>query len=60
MKDVATALGITTLKAEQEEAITLFMLGRDVFVALHTGCRKSLCYYSLLFMFDHLRKVKKK
>ena len=37
-------LAITTVKAEQEEAITHFALGRDVFVALPTGHGKSFCY----------------
>ena len=48
------------LKAEQEEAITQFALGRDVFVALPTGYSKGLCYYSLPLVFDRLRKVEKK
>ena len=37
IKDATRALGITNLKVEQEEAITQFALGRDVFVALPTG-----------------------
>ena len=43
------------LKDEQEEAITHFALGRDVFVSLPTGYGKSFCYQAL----DCLRKVEK-
>ena len=39
IKAAATTLGITTVKAEKEEAIMHFALGRDVFVALPTGSR---------------------
>ena len=58
--DAATALGFTSLKPEQEEAITQFTLGRDVFVALPTGNGKSLCYYCLPYVFDSVRKVENK
>ena len=44
MQLVAT-LGIGTLKPEQEEAISQFLQGRDVFVALPTGYGKRLCYF---------------
>ena len=56
------ALGFTSLKPEQEEAITQFTLGRDVFVALPTGYGKSLCYYSPVprpFSYAHAREGKK-
>ena len=49
IKAAATTLGITTVKAEKEEAITHFALGRDVFY-----------YQALLLVFDCLRKVEKK
>ena len=58
--DAATALGFTSLKPEQEETITQFTLGRDMFVALPTGYGKSLCYYCLPYVFDSVRKVENK
>ena len=48
-----------TVKAEQEEAITHFALGRDVFVSLPTGYGNSFCYQALPLVFDCLRKVEK-
>ena len=52
IRDSASALGINMLKPEQEKAILQFLLGRDVFVALPTGYRKSLCYFVLPLVFD--------
>lgn len=50
--DAASVLRISILKVEQEGAITQFVLSRDVFVALPTGYRKSLCYFTLPLIFD--------
>ena len=47
------------LKAEQAAAISKFASGKDVFVALPTGYRKSLCYCCLPYIFDHLKSVEK-
>ena len=55
--EVASALGISTLKSQQSEAIFQFLHGRDVFVALPTGYGKSLCYMALPWIFDRLRGV---
>lgn len=40
----------------QKLAIKSFVQGHDVFVALLTGSRKSLCYWLLPLVFDYLRK----
>ena len=37
IREAAASLGYPALKPEQEEAITQFLMGRDVFVALPTG-----------------------
>ena len=50
----ATNLGYPTVKEEQGQAITAFVSGKDVFVALPTGYEKSLCYALLPFVFDSL------
>ena len=52
--EVASALGISTLKSQQSEAIFQFLHGRD---ALPTGYGKSLCYMALPWIFDRLRGV---
>ena len=57
INDAASALGVITLKPEQEEAITSFVQGKDVFVALPTGYGKSLCYFALPLVFDRVRAV---
>ena len=51
VRDAARSLGYECLKAKQEEAITQFVMGRDVFVALPMGYRKSLCYSCLPYVF---------
>jgi len=48
-------MGYQELRAKQQEAILAFMRGRDVFVALPTGCGKSLCYAILPGAFDAVR-----
>ena len=53
----ATSLGYSKLKPEQEQAITYFARGNDVFVALPTGYGKSLCFALLPRVFDLLRGV---
>ena len=57
IKTVACSLGYDKLKKEQEESISNFAKGRDVFVSLPTGYGKSICYIILPWLFDELRKV---
>ena len=40
---VATSLGYSRLKREQELALEAFTSGKDVFVSLPTGFGKSVC-----------------
>ena len=40
IRETAASLGYPALKPEQKEAITQFLMGRDVFVALPTGYGK--------------------
>ena len=48
-------LGYDRPTQEQAQAVRRFMLGSDVLVMLPTGSGKSLCYASLLYIFDSLR-----
>ena len=56
LEDIITAaaanLGYPAVKEEQRQAITAFVSGKDVFVALPTGYGKSLCYVLLQCVFD--------
>ena len=55
-----TYLGYTKLKPQQEEIITEYVLGKDVFVSLPTGFGKSICYGCLPIVFDILRGLDEK
>lgn len=47
-------LCFSELRPKQDEAVRLFLRGKDVFVWLPTGSGKSLCYCLLPKAFDHL------
>ena len=49
-------LGYDRPTQEQAQAVRTFVLGSDVFVMLPTGSGKSLCYASLPYIFDSLRR----
>jgi len=49
---VSLRLGYSHPKLCQEEAVTTFLLGRDVFLSLPTGYGKSFCYSCLPLVFD--------
>lgn len=64
-EDINTAInnamkmvGLENLKREQHEAIQEFVNGKDVFVSLLTGYRKSYRYALLPLVFDVLRESK--
>ena len=52
--ECAKALGLCTLKAYQREAVTTFLSGQDVFVALPTGYGKSIYGILPLVYYDKL------
>ncbi len=44
LKTLKSSFGFTAFRPNQEQIITAFLAGRDVFAALPTGGGKSLCY----------------
>ena len=57
VNDVAIQkLGYDRPTQEQAQAVRSFVLGSNVFVMLPTGSGKSLCYASLPYIFDSLRR----
>ena len=49
-----TAMHLRPLKPKQLEALESFMSGKDTFVALPTGYRKSVIFAMLPLMFDNI------
>ena len=47
IKKSVMRLGYAKLKREQEDVVTAFLSGRDVFLILPTGFGKTLCYACL-------------
>ena len=55
---VAQQLGYREMKAEQLQVVTYVLKGHDVFAILPTGFGKTLCFASLLHLFDRLLPVR--
>ena len=55
VSDSVREMGLTTLKPKQLEAVLAFLDGKDTFVSLPTGYRKSIIYGILPIVFDKLR-----
>ena len=55
---VASQLGYSRLRPNQEQVIRHFLHGSDVFVSLPTGSRNSLCYCLLPGVFDEMHRSK--
>ena len=56
LHSVLLRLGYSYPKPAQVEAVTTFILGRDVFLSLPTGYGKSLCYSCLPLVFDMIKQ----
>ena len=56
---VFVQLGYDKPADDQQRAIKEFVQGRDVFVSLPTGAGKSLCYATLPYVFDKLRRYQR-
>ena len=57
IESALTRLGYENLRPMQKLAVQSFEQGRDVFVSLPTGSGKSLCYWLLPLVFEHLRGI---
>ena len=55
ISEAAEKLGFQQLKPKQSEAVKAFVEGRDVFVSLLTGYRKSIIYGILPIVYDKIR-----
>ena len=49
-------LGYTAATSDQDKAVREFLQGKDAFVSLSTGEEKSLCFATLLAVFDFLKQ----
>ena len=57
VSEAVKTMGYSRLTSKQNEVVTAFVGGQDVFVSLPTGSGKSLCYCILPIVFDLLRRV---
>ena len=56
VREAASRLGFTNVKPQQLEAILAFCGGKDVFVSLPTGFRKTLIFAVLPSLFNTIRR----
>ena len=55
IEESVDVLGLRSLKEHQRKAVTAFMSGSDVFVALPTGYGKSVIFAILPILFDKVK-----
>ena len=55
-KHAFLTLGYAAATTDQDKAVREFLQGKDVFVSLPTGEGKSLCFATLLAVFDFLKQ----
>ena len=56
IKHAFLTLGYAAATTDQDKAVREFLQGKDVFVSLPTGEGKSLCFATLLAVFDFLKQ----
>ena len=56
IKHAFLTLGYAAATSDQDKAVREFLEGKDVFVSLPTGEGKSLCFATLLAVFDFLKQ----
>ena len=57
IKHAFLTLGYAVATTDQDKAVREFLQGKDVFVSLPTGEGKSLCFATLLAVFDSLNSI---
>ena len=55
IKHAFLTLGYAAATPDQDKAVREFLQGKDVFVSLPTGEGKSLCFATVLAVFDFLK-----
>ena len=54
MAYAAERIGLPSLNEKQKQAVRACLDGKDVCVSLPTGFGKSICFQTMLFVFDYL------
>ena len=57
IKHALLTLGYAAATTDQDKAVREFLQGKDVFVSLPAGGGKSLCFATLLAVFDFLNSI---